>query len=165
MKLDVIQSTNAPWYAEGLKFKCTQCGNCCTGGPGYVSISDEEIGRLAEHLRVSRDEIIQWYCRRIGSQYSLKEKRNPQGHYDCIFLQEERAPASRGDVVTHTKRTCAIYPVRPLQCRTWPFWDGNLASAQNWRRASQHCPGMDRGKHYSRKQVESLRDAKDWPKS
>ena len=39
--------TNQPWYADGLSFTCTQCGNCCTGGPGYVWISDMEIDRLA----------------------------------------------------------------------------------------------------------------------
>ena len=41
MKLPVLEksSDTSPWYAEGLKFTCSQCGNCCTGGPGYVWIS------------------------------------------------------------------------------------------------------------------------------
>ena len=164
MKLDVIEDVEKPWYAEGLKFKCTQCGNCCTGGPGYVWISDVEVDRLAEFLHVSRQEVIKWYCRRIGNQYSLKEKRNSQGNYDCVFLQEEQLPPSGGESVKHTRRTCAIYTVRPLQCRTWPFWEGNLATAGNWRRAGERCPGMDRGKQYSREQIEDLRDAQDWPK-
>ena len=25
-----------PWYRDGLRFQCTQCGNCCTGDPGVV---------------------------------------------------------------------------------------------------------------------------------
>lgn len=36
-------SDNLPWYAPGLSFTCTQCGNCCTGEPGVVWVSDEEI--------------------------------------------------------------------------------------------------------------------------
>ena len=38
--------------------------------------------------------------------------------YDCVFLKED---PERG------RKTCSIYPVRPLQCRTWPFWPENLA--------------------------------------
>jgi hypothetical protein len=55
MKLDVIPPKE-PWYADGLSFTCTCCGNCCTGGPGFVWMDDQEIDRLAEHLRLSRDE-------------------------------------------------------------------------------------------------------------
>ena len=38
-----------------------------------------------------------------------------------------------------------IYPVRPTQCRTWPFWEDNLKSPQAWKNASERgrgCPGM-----------------------
>ncbi|WP_296458322.1 hypothetical protein [Rubinisphaera sp.] len=38
------------WYKDGLKFECTQCGNCCTGGPGAVWVSEEEIQAIAEYL-------------------------------------------------------------------------------------------------------------------
>ena len=27
---------SGPWYADGLSFECTMCGNCCTGPPGAV---------------------------------------------------------------------------------------------------------------------------------
>jgi hypothetical protein len=165
MKLDVIppQQTQ-PWYAGGLKFTCTQCGNCCTGGPGYVWISRVEIDRLAEHLKLTAEEVIAKYCRRLGSRYSLNERRNAQGNYDCIFLKEAKATVGEGaDAVVHTRRTCQIYEVRPLQCRTWPFWDGLLQSPEEWERAGRRCPGMDKGKHYAREQIEALRDATDWP--
>ena len=32
-----------PWYKDGLGFQCTQCGDCCTGAPGYVWINAAEI--------------------------------------------------------------------------------------------------------------------------
>ena len=157
MKLPVVD----PWYRHGLAFTCTQCGNCCTGGPGYVWISDAEVGRLAEHLGVPREEVVRKYCRKIGDRVSLKERRTEGGLYDCVFLTTsvQRLP----DGSTRTTRGCSIYAVRPLQCRTWPFWDGLLASEGAWERASRSCPGMNGGKRYTLKQIEALRTATDWP--
>jgi Fe-S-cluster containining protein len=164
MKLEVLE-TSQPWYAEGLKFTCTQCGNCCTGGPGYVWISDEEIDRLAGHLKMPREQVLEKYCRTIGGQISLKERRTPQGLYDCVFLNEIKVGGGQGKP-PQVKRVCGIYEVRPLQCRTWPFWDGNLASKENWDEAAQRCHGMNRGpRQFSRERIESLRDAKDWPEN
>src|SRR5215213_8218564 len=77
MKLDVLkdEAAEAPWYAEGLKFTCTQCGNCCTGGPGFVWISREEIRRLAEFLKITPQETVEKYCRKVDGRWSLKEFR------------------------------------------------------------------------------------------
>jgi len=161
MKLDVIPAKD-PWYADGLSFTCTCCGNCCTGGPGYVWMSDAEIDRLAAHLGISREETLKQYCRKLGQRVSLKEKLSPQGNYDCIFLEERPAKKEKGKV-TMRSRVCGIYAVRPLQCRTWPFWDGNLASKARWDDAAKRCPGMNEGRHYSQERIEALRDAPDWP--
>lgn len=156
--LPVVQAE--PWYAEGLSFTCTQCGNCCTGGPGYVWISQEEINRLAAHLEITVHEVLAHYCRRLSGGYSLKEVRTPANKYDCVFLRTTKVGKGKSAKVV---RTCQIYRVRPLQCRTWPFWDGLLSSRENWDRASESCPGMNKGKRYTREQIEALRDAKDWP--
>jgi hypothetical protein len=152
--LPVIQ----PWYADGLSFTCTQCGNCCTGAPGYVWISDEELSRLAEHLKTSVEQVVTQYCRRVGGRVSLNEHRTPQGNYDCVFLREQRVPGE-----SEPRRTCAVYPVRPLQCRTWPFWDANLSSEQSWRHAARRCPGIGKGRPFTLGQIEDLRTATDWP--
>lgn len=168
MKLDVLPEH--PWYAGGLKFTCTQCGNCCTGGPGFVWISEVEIERLAEFLKLTPRQVLTKYCRKVGSRWSLKERRTSDGLYDCIFLTEQPAPASKprelkkGEAVPLRRRGCAIYPVRPLQCRTWPFWDTNLSSRQMWNHSAKRCPGMGRGsRSFTPAQIESLRDAPDWP--
>jgi Fe-S-cluster containining protein len=165
MNLDVLNNDNSKlWYADGLKFSCTQSGNCCTGGPGYVWISEEEIGRLAEHLKLTGQQVIERYCRPEGSGYSLREYRNAQGNYDCVFLKEVPAePAAGSEQVAHSHRTCTIYPVRPLQCRTWPFWEGTLSDKAAWDRAAHRCPGMNQGRHYTAEEIEALRNAKDWP--
>lgn len=166
MKLDVLSNDNDQdsWYREGLSFTCTQCGNCCTGGPGYVWISPVEIGRLAEFLHLTADEVVERYCRKIDGRFSLTERRN-HGNYDCIFLREE--PATRtvdGQTIRTTRRTCSIYPVRPLQCRTWPFWDSTLASSDSWKHGTSRCPGINQGRKYTFKQIETIRTAKDWPR-
>jgi Fe-S-cluster containining protein len=161
MRLNVI-SSNDSWYADGLSFTCTCCGNCCTGGPGFVWMSDMEVDRLAEHLGLSRKVTLEKYCRKIGGRISLKETRTPQGNYDCVFLKQVAAEKKPGQVAL-PRRICGIYAVRPLQCRTWPFWDGNLASKENWNTAAKRCPGMNGGRSYNREQIEALRDATVWP--
>lgn len=116
------------WYAEGLRFECTQCGNCCSGAPGYVWLTIADMERIADYLGLGFDDFSRTYVRRVGNRYSLTEKFN----YDCVFLTRD----------AEGKSGCRIYPVRPMQCRTWPFWDDNLKSPSAWQRASGRCPGM-----------------------
>lgn len=163
MKLDVLNSEvqESVWYSEGLAFTCSQCGNCCTGPPGYVWISQEEIGRLAEFLKMSAEEVIKRFCRRFGDRLSLKERKTPQGQYDCIFLKEsDETSAYAGS----KRKFCSIYSVRPLQCRTWPFWPENLNNRQSWNHAAKRCHGMNSGKRvFGVKEIHAIRDASDWP--
>ena len=170
MKLPVIEREDGaggrPWFADGLNFTCTGCGDCCTGGPGYVWISEEEVARLAEFLKLTVDETMAQHCRRVGDRISVREHRNSSGLYDCNFLKEiEATRVVEGQPVRYTKRICEIYPVRPLQCRTWPFWPENLTSEKAWQIAGKKCPGMNdaEGKRYPLRQIEDIRDAKDWP--
>ena len=164
MHLQVLSAKN-PWYNQGLKFTCTCCGNCCTGGPGYVWISEEEIRRLAEHLNLTVEETLEQHCRKINGKFSLKESRSVSGGYDCTFLKEIKPPrkSRKGVAIVQAKRVCGIYEVRPLQCRTWPFWPENLESKADWETETRKCPGMNTGTHYPLAKVEELRDAKDWP--
>lgn len=171
MKLDVLPSTD-PWYEEGLKFTCTQCGNCCTGGPGYVWISDEEVEWLAVFLKLTPREVLARHCRKVGGRWTLKERRTPAGLYDCVFLTEIETPRAKGkdlatgEAIPMKRRGCSIYPVRPLQCRTWPFWESNLSSEEAWDSASKKCPGLNRGSRaFSREEIEKLRDATEWPEN
>jgi uncharacterized protein len=144
MQLKVQSNLNA-WYSGGLRFTCTQCGNCCTGGPGFVWIKEGEVASLAKLLGITTDETIDRYCRMIGNRMSLREERNGQGSYDCVFLKE--APGG--------KRICGAYAARPAQCRQWPFWEGNLASKEDWERAGVRCPGINQGELHSAEEIEA----------
>jgi len=115
------------WYAEGLRFQCTGCGNCCSGVPGYVWLDDSDMVRIAGFLGLAVDAFTTQYVRRVKNDYSLIEKPN----YDCVFLQRQDG-----------QTRCSIYPVRPVQCRTWPFWNMNLKDVQSWTASAERCPGM-----------------------
>jgi uncharacterized protein len=125
----------APWYREGLAFSCTRCGACCTGAPGYVWVSHEEIAQLAEFLGESIDEFSASFVRRVGDRYSLIER--PGG--DCIFWDG--------------KAGCTVYAARPVQCRTWPFWPENVETEEDWVGVKQVCPGSGRGRLYSAQEI------------
>lgn len=136
------------WYEGGLRFECTGCGACCTGEPGYVWVTREEVRRIAEHLGRNDDRLPPHMIRRVGLRYSLTER--PNG--DCVFLE----PRRKG------QRGCRIYPVRPLQCRTWPFWSVNLKSPATWAEAAARCPGMNNGPLHNGSAIEALRNKKSW---
>jgi len=138
------KTSKKPWYQAGLAFQCRQCGNCCAGpDEGYVWINKIEILKLADFLKISPQQLKNDYLRRVGVRYSLIEK---QPSKDCIFLS--RNP-------DHTVK-CDIYPVRPLQCRTWPFWNENLRSPATWKHAAQKCPGINHGLWYDLKKISAL---------
>ncbi|HXD86690.1 MAG TPA: YkgJ family cysteine cluster protein [Urbifossiella sp.] len=116
-----------PWYADGLSFTCTRCGKCCTGEPGFVWVTDSELEAIAHFRGEPIEEVTQLYTRRSKGRRTLREKANG----DCVFFRREQG--------------CTIYPVRPPQCRTWPFWESNLDSPESWERTESVCPGSGQG--------------------
>ncbi|MEM9882317.1 MAG: YkgJ family cysteine cluster protein [Planctomycetota bacterium] len=126
------RGADEPWYADGLRFKCTECGGCCTGGPGYVWFDDDEAQAMADAAGVDKREFYQRYAKRKLGRWTLEEVKLKRGQYDCVFLERDE----RG------KGKCSIYHARPTQCRTWPFWASNLKDVRAWREAAEDCPGM-----------------------
>ena len=55
-----------PWYKDGLRFTCTQCGDCCSGGPGFVWLNTDEIRQIAEYKGVSLGEMQMHHLRYVG---------------------------------------------------------------------------------------------------
>lgn len=136
------------WYSGGLKFSCTQCGNCCSGPPGYVWFDGREAQAMADFLKLDVVTFLRRHAHTVNGKWTLNERTGPNG-YDCVFLQ--RDPSG--------KAMCSIYEVRPRQCRTWPFWPELLRSPAAWQRASERCPGMDRGNFYPVEKIRLIRDS------
>lgn len=42
-------------------------------------------------------------------------------------------------------RGCAIHPVKPTQCRLYPFWPEIVETRQAWHRTAKSCPGIGKG--------------------
>jgi len=137
------------WYAAGLHFECLQCGRCCSGpAEGYIWVSKPEIQLIAQHLNVPVKELKQKFLRRVGLRMTVVEDAHTR---DCVFLQESRR-----------EKVCMIYPVRPRQCRSWPFWPNNLAGPDAWNTAAQKCPGINRGVSYSPEQIQAIKSNPTW---
>jgi Fe-S-cluster containining protein len=137
-KANSTSSTTAePWFKDGLKFKCTGCGDCCTGAPGYVWVNQAEIDALAERLEMDSAKFEKKYVRQIGVRRSLNEYKNG----DCVFFDGE-------------SRKCTVYEQRPRQCRTWPFWNSNLKSPEAWAETCESCPGSGKGKLYQLEHIQ-----------
>jgi uncharacterized protein len=116
------------WFKDGLRFQCTQCGDCCTGAPGYVWVNKAEIEALAAKLEMPVPDFEKQYVRNVGARKSLVEY--PNG--DCVFFDG-------------IDRKCTVYEARPRQCRTWPFWDSNVRTPEAWARTCEVCPGSGKG--------------------
>jgi Fe-S-cluster containining protein len=102
-------------------FKCQRCGKCCVGRLPY---DPKSILEIAEFLGLSVSQMIEKYYGRIiedGKTWESEDhKRTP-----CPFLRAD------GD-----RKSCAIYSVRPMGCRFYPF-ETNLG------RADVDCPGAE----------------------
>ncbi|CCB86694.1 uncharacterized protein jhp_0259 [Parachlamydia acanthamoebae UV-7] len=118
-------SNPLPWYKEGLKFKCTGCGQCCTGAPGYVWVTIQEMEEMAQVLNISLAQFKRTYIRQRDNRYALIEKKNENNA--CIFLKNNR---------------CQVYTARPSQCRTYPWWKENLNTKESWALAAEQCEGI-----------------------
>ena len=67
-----------------------------------------------------------------------------------------------GDCVFFDRKTngCTVYKARPLQCRTWPFWQSNLHSPGTWGYTREECPGAGKGPLVSLEEIELQRAQK-----
>lgn len=106
---------------------CESCaGNCCIGDSGYIWISKNEIDTLAKYLKISIEDLIEKCLYKVGYKYSIKEIKLDKNNFACCFFNLE-------------KKQCMIYEARPIQCRTFPFWD---YFKKNENEVYKECPGI-----------------------
>ncbi len=138
--------TPKSWYHKGLRFECTQCGNCCTshGDYAYVYLAEADVGAISAHLGLDRASFL---ARHVAHEEGHLLLRMDQPA--CPFLTAERR--------------CSIYPVRPKQCRTWPFWEENLAREVWEGPVTETCPGIGQGPLVPAAEIErQARETEAW---
>ncbi len=91
------------------RFNCRRCGACCRV-PGYVHLTDDDIGRAAMHLGLSSYEFTARYTRLTTNRAGLSLIEQNDGA--CVFLGQ--------------RNHCRLQEVKPAQCEGFPrIWHFN----------------------------------------
>lgn len=129
---ETMESGNNVLSKEGYDYcftpsACEACeGACCTGESGYIWAKYSEIEEMASFLELTIEEFATIYLKKVKHRYSIIEKQLSEDNFACIFFDESR-------------KQCSIYPVRPRQCRTFPFWE---SFKNNSEEVKKECPGI-----------------------
>lgn len=116
-----------------FRFECQpECTNCCTQD-GDVFLIGEDVTRIAGYLKLSEADFRERYCESEGD----LRLTIPDGN-QCHFL------AGGG---------CGIHAVKPLQCKTFPFWPEYVKAKRVWKNLGKTCPGIGVGPIVDRAQV------------
>jgi Fe-S-cluster containining protein len=119
---------------QHFRFECQSgCTNCCTQ-PGEVYLTEDDVPRIAAYIGVGPEEFRKRYC--VTAEDGLR-LATPPGKA-CLFLLENG---------------CSIHEVKPLQCRTFPFWPEHVRNKRAWKRLSAFCPGIGVGQVLPREDV------------
>ena len=124
------------FFDQGLRFTCLKCGACCVGEPGTIYVTQSEIETISASLQQPVEAFTAQYLYPYKDSYSIKEDKEGR----CLFFDDG----------------CTIYDIRPLQCRTFPCWFSSLRSERLWRDIQSQCPGIGRGRLYSREELLEL---------
>jgi Fe-S-cluster containining protein len=129
------------WYAAGLRFECLPtCSACCSDHGEYTAVylNESDVRDLADFLGMTREEFVRRHT--TFEEGALLMKMDPP---DCLFLEAGR---------------CKVYEARPMQCRTFPFWEENLKSRTAWTRLREFCPGIDVGELHDHNRIQEHLD-------
>ncbi len=105
------------------------CGACCRGESGFIWVNKEEISKIARFLNIDIENFIKNYLKKVKYRFSLKEIK-VAGENICIFFDLKSC-------------RCEIYPVRPSQCVSYPFWD-RYREEKHKNEVFEECPGVKR---------------------
>jgi Fe-S-cluster containining protein len=127
-----------------MRFECQHgCTKCCDRS-GFVHLTGEDAERIASYLGLAQEAFEAQYA--VRRRTTIRIDVPEQGQ--CPFL---------GD------GGCSIHAVKPLQCRTFPFWPDIIESRRSWHETGKLCPGIGKGElvqiEFAEKQAEEMRSA------
>jgi Fe-S-cluster containining protein len=106
---------------EYLRFRCTDCGNCCTDT--IVPVTDQDVSRLMLGTGLPALEMLAFYR---ASEFA------DEG-VDLLFVELDQGPRvmalkrrydekeEREACKFYQNQRCTAYEYRPITCRVWPF--------------------------------------------
>lgn len=111
---------------DGLRFACVPgCTNCCRV-QGWVYVTEAFVKDAATFCKLSVAEFQRRYI--VRTRHTLRLRKPPGSQ--CHFLLEGG---------------CSIHPVKPVQCRAFPFWPELVENRAHWKQAAKNCPGIGQG--------------------
>lgn len=115
------------WHKDGLRFKCTECGDCCKG-EGVVWLTRDDCRVLAKGMEMTVQKFLESQTCIIDGRRALFPVNG-----DCQFLDSKT-------------NKCKVHDHKPKQCRTYPFWKSVLSSRGSWDLQKQRCEGINTGR-------------------
>jgi hypothetical protein len=101
-------------------FRCRECGFCCHGET-TVSLTPEDVERMAAYLKISVAALKERYLREKDN---CVQMRVVDGH--CIFYNDG----------------CTVHPGKPWRCTEWPLHPAILIDRNNFESIRESCPGI-----------------------
>jgi Fe-S-cluster containining protein len=111
--------------SRAVHYHCQRCTACCRW-PGFVKVTEAEIGMIARHVRMEEHDFIQQFTRLRPNRDGLALIDKPNG--ECHFLD--------GD-------DCTLQAVKPEQCRDFP----NRWNFPGWREICEAIPELRPASH------------------
>ena len=126
-----------PSPPETYWFSCTRCGDCCRT-PGIVELDLEELEALGHFLGQTPAQLL----RELPLTW-----RPADQNFELVAVASCPLLAPDGH--------CSVEPVKPQQCRSYPFWPEITDTRRAWRAEARRCEGIDHpaGHGYPRDEV------------
>ncbi len=109
---------------NACKIKCKAL--CCVG-EGFVFLDKDEIKSIAQYLNLDTETFKKLYTKKaVYGHKTVLIDLKIKGRLQCVFLDSDNK--------------CEVYPVRPKQCRAFPFWE-HLKNRKK-DELKKLCPGI-----------------------
>lgn len=139
------------YHSKPIRFKCTECSRCCYGGKyAYVRASSQEIEKIISFMNINADT--------FKADYLIKLVDNGYGIRMKITVIAQALNKKGPCMLLSAKGKCSVYPVRPMQCRTYPFWSEILISEAKWNSEIERCEGIQQGEIIETEYIEQQKE-------
>jgi Fe-S-cluster containining protein len=151
-------------FEAGIRFSCQMCGECCRGeDAGEVYLYEEDIKRLANHLKFKGTKGLKEFCRKylriVKETFYWKApgvERGKTYKYDSLGFKFTGADEHCEFL---KKNKCTVHKARPFQCSAFPIgWNLLVNNLKNFIVYSKKCPALrssleNKGEHYSKQEI------------